>query len=53
MAEQRGLSVGLIATGSLSRDVDRPEDLMDVCEAGPDSRTGMFLRERLQPRIRS
>jgi 2-phospho-L-lactate guanylyltransferase (CobY/MobA/RfbA family) len=52
-AEQRGLSVGLMATNSLSRDVDRPEDLIGVCEAGPDSRTAAFLRERLQPRIRS
>ena len=52
-AEQRGLSVGLIATGSLSRDVDRPEDLLGVCETGPGSRTAAFLRKRLQPRIRS
>lgn len=52
-AEGRGLSVGLIATGSLSRDIDRPEDLVGVCEAGPGSRTAAFLRERLQPRISS
>jgi len=52
-AERRGLSVGLLATNSLSRDVDRPEDLIGVCEAGPDSRTAIFLRKRLQPRIRS
>jgi 2-phospho-L-lactate guanylyltransferase len=52
-AEQRDLSVGLIAANSLSRDVDRPGDLIEVCEAGPHSRTAAFLRERLQPRIRS
>ena len=52
-AARRGLSVAVIRADSLSRDVDRPDDLAGVLERGPTTRTAAFLRERLKPRIRS
>jgi 2-phospho-L-lactate guanylyltransferase len=52
-AERRGLSVAVVGADSLSRDVDRPDDLIDVMRSGPATRTAAFLRERLKPRIRS
>jgi 2-phospho-L-lactate guanylyltransferase len=52
-AERRGLSVAVIGADSLSRDVDRPDDLIDVMRRGATTRTAAFLRERLKPRIRS
>jgi 2-phospho-L-lactate guanylyltransferase len=52
-AARRGLSVAVIKADSLSRDVDRPDDLIDVMQCGSALRTATFLRERLKPRIRS
>lgn len=53
MALERGLTVGLVVASSLSHDVDTPEDLTNVVEAGAATVTGAFLRERLQPQFRS
>jgi len=50
---KRGLPVAILATSSLSRDVDRPEDLQGVLDQGPATKTAAFLRGRLQPRISS
>lgn len=52
-AERRGLTVAVMVADSLSRDVDRPEDLLHLLKTGVASRTAAFLRARLQPRIRS
>jgi 2-phospho-L-lactate guanylyltransferase len=52
-AERRGLRAAVVGADSLSRDVDRPDDLIDVMQRGPTTRTAAFLRERLKPRIRS
>lgn len=52
-AGKAGVPVAILAAGSLSRDVDRPEDLFGVLENGPATRTAAFLRERFEPRIRS
>jgi 2-phospho-L-lactate guanylyltransferase len=52
-AERRGLSVAVVGADSLSRDVDRPDDLVELMQCGAATRTAAFLRERLKPRIRS
>jgi 2-phospho-L-lactate guanylyltransferase len=52
-AARHGLSVAVIGADSLSRDVDRPDDLASVLEYAPATRTAAFLRENLKPRIRS
>lgn len=51
-AAGRHLAVGVLAAGSLSRDIDRPEDFTDVVEHAPETLTGAFIRARLpaQPR---
>jgi 2-phospho-L-lactate guanylyltransferase len=52
-AARRGLSVAVVGADSLSRDVDRPDDLAGVMRDAPSTLTAAFLRERLRPRIRS
>lgn len=49
-AQDQTLSVALLVASSLSRDIDRPEDLASVIQHHPASLTGAFLRERLQSR---
>ncbi len=46
-AARRGLSVAVLETESLARDLDRPEDATYVMEAAPGRRTALFLSERL------
>ncbi|HEX7760923.1 MAG TPA: 2-phospho-L-lactate guanylyltransferase, partial [Caulobacteraceae bacterium] len=53
MALEQGLTVGLVVASSLSRDVDRPEDLSSVLEMGASTVTSAFLRDRLQSQFRS
>ena len=52
-AARNGLSVAVIGADSLSRDVDRPDNLLDMLKDGPASLTAAFVRERLKPRIKS
>jgi 2-phospho-L-lactate guanylyltransferase len=51
IARGLGLSLAVVDAKSLSRDVDRPEDLFALIDAAPASRTGRFLREHLTPRV--
>ncbi len=51
-AAQRGLSVSVLTAGSLSRDIDRPEDFARVVEHAPATLTGAFLRARMQAQPR-
>ena len=46
-ARRAGLSIAVVVAGSLSRDVDRPEDLAHLLEHGRATRAGAFLHERL------
>ena len=46
-ARASALSVAVVVAGSLSRDVDRPEDLVHLLLHGPTTRAGAFLLERL------
>jgi 2-phospho-L-lactate guanylyltransferase len=48
-ARASALSVAVVVAGSLSRDVDRPEDLVHLLLHGPTTRAGAFLLERLPP----
>jgi hypothetical protein len=43
----------VVVAGSLSHDVDRPDDLAHLLEHGPATRSAAFLRGRLKPQIRS
>jgi 2-phospho-L-lactate guanylyltransferase len=52
-ARRAALDVAVVVAGSLSHDVDRPDDLAYLLEHGPSTRTAAFLRERLKPQIRS
>jgi 2-phospho-L-lactate guanylyltransferase len=52
-ARRSALSVAVVVASSLSHDVDRPDDLAHLLEHGPSTRAAAFLRERLEPRIRS
>jgi 2-phospho-L-lactate guanylyltransferase len=52
-ARRSALSVAVVVAGSLSRDVDRPDDLAYLLAHGPSTRAGSFLRDRLKPQIRS
>ena len=52
-AARSGLSVAVIGADSLSRDIDRPDDLLDMLKGGSASLTGAFLCDRLKPRIKS
>jgi 2-phospho-L-lactate/phosphoenolpyruvate guanylyltransferase len=52
-ARRAGLSIAVVVAGSLSHDVDRPDDLAHLLEHGPSTRAAAFLRQRLRPQIRS
>jgi 2-phospho-L-lactate guanylyltransferase len=52
-ARSSALSVAVVVAGSLSRDVDRPEDLVHLLQHGPTTCAGAFLLERLPPSTRS
>lgn len=52
-ARRAALTVAVVVAGSLSHDVDRPDDLAHLLEHGPSTRAGALLLRRLSPRIRS
>jgi 2-phospho-L-lactate guanylyltransferase len=50
-AARQRLSVATLAVTSLSHDVDRPADLLRLLAQRPDTRTAVFLRDRLRPKV--